>query len=80
MNRGYLEPPGDTDAIGVPPGFVYRGYSADGELLYDSTTDGPSINDCYADPTGTEFVGNYADRTDPSECVRTHRWEPIDLP
>lgn len=82
MSPGYDMPPEDatSDLIGVPVGWVYRGYSADGELLYDSTTDGPSIKDCYADPTGTEFVGNSAGHSDPSECVRTHRWEPIDLP
>lgn len=67
----------DTGVIGVPPGYTYRGYDADGRLVYDSTTDGPSDEDCYSDPTGTEIVGNRAGHSDPSECVTTHRWQPL---
>lgn len=63
--------------IGVNPGYTIRGYDADGEVVYDSTTDGPSVEDCYADPTGTEFVGSYAGHTDPSECVVTHPWSSL---
>ncbi len=63
------------DLIAVPLGYTFRGYDADGEIVYDSSRDGPSVQDCYADPTGTEFVGNWADYDDPSECVRTHQWE-----
>lgn len=67
----------DTDLIGVQPGYTYRGYDAAGELVYDSSVDGPSVEDCYADPSGTEFVGNHAGRTDPAECVVTHEWAPM---
>lgn len=78
-NREWLIEHGyQPDLIGVPLGFTFRGYDADGELVYDSSTDGPSVADCYADPTGTEFVGSWAGFDDPSECVRTHRWEPQD--
>ncbi|HEX6195790.1 MAG TPA: hypothetical protein VFZ37_07760 [Jiangellaceae bacterium] len=67
----------DWDLIGIPLGYTFRGYDDEGQLVYDSTVDGPSVEDCYADPTGTEFVGNHAGRTDPAECVRTHVWEPV---
>lgn len=69
---------GGLDLIGVPVGYVFRGYDSTGTLLYDSSTDGPSVEDCYADPSGTEFVGSFAGHSDPSECVLTHQWEPID--
>jgi hypothetical protein len=65
------------DLIGVPYGMTFRGYGAAGDLVYDSTTDGPSVDDCYADPTGTEFVGSWAGHSDPAECVRTIVWEPL---
>lgn len=67
---------GDHDLIGVPPGYTFRGYDASGELVYDSSADGPSVEDCYADPAGEEFVGNWAGHDDPAECVPTHRWVP----
>lgn len=66
----------DWDLIGVPFGYTFRGYDDAGQLVYDSSVDGPSVADCYADPTGTEFVGSSAGHTDPAECVRTHEWEP----
>lgn len=66
----------DWDLIGVPFGYTFRGYDDTGQLVYDSSVDGPSVEDCYADPTGAEFVGNSAGRSDPAECVRTHEWEP----
>jgi hypothetical protein len=65
------------DLIGVPYNTTFRGYDAAGDLMYDSTTDGPTTDDCYADPTGTEFVGNSAGHSDPAECVRTIAWEPL---
>ncbi|MGH8775254.1 MAG: hypothetical protein ACRDWI_08810 [Jiangellaceae bacterium] len=66
----------DDTMIGVPSGYIFRGYDASNERVYDSSQDGPTIEDCYADPTGTEFVGNYAGRDDPAGCVRTHEWQP----
>lgn len=65
-----------SDFVGVPAGYTYRGYDADGNLVHDSTVDGPFIDDCYADPTGSEFVGNYSGRSDPADCIRTHQWRP----
>ena len=63
--------------IGVPPGHTVRGYDSEGALVYDSAVDGPSVDACYADPTGTSFVGSWAGQSDPADCVRTIAWEPL---
>lgn len=73
-----LDPAGlpDDGLIGVERGYTYRGYDTDGQLVYDSSADGPSVEECYADPTGAEVVGGSAENQDPAECVQMIVWQP----
>ncbi|GAB3406891.1 hypothetical protein [Flindersiella endophytica] len=55
--------------------YRYRGYDANGKLVYDSERDGPFARDCHTDPTGTK-VFHTAGKPDasPETCERTYEW------
>lgn len=61
--------------IGIGLGYTLRGYDASGQVVYDSSRNGPAGRDCYTDPAGTEVLvtGQVADPT-PDKCRRTFEW------
>jgi hypothetical protein len=71
------EPPRvDGGLIGLLGGlYRYRGYDANGKLVYDSAKDGPFVGDCHTDPAGTEVI-HTAGKPDasPETCERTYEW------
>lgn len=64
------------ELIRLPDAYYrYRGYDADGKLIYDSERDGPFAKDCYTDPAGKEvIVVNSAKNPTPQTCNRTYEW------
>lgn len=73
MRDGYwFLPVEDADHVTL----ALRGYDAEGDLVYDSATDGPDFSGCFTDPEGTEVVYE-GDVTDPAldDCAPTYAWE-----
>jgi hypothetical protein len=62
--------------IGIPYGYVLRGYDASGALVYDSSVDGPSVEECYTDPQGAEVIASFDVDAPPapSSCRPTVEW------
>jgi hypothetical protein len=67
----------DENLIGInPPGTILRGYAADGTVVYDSSVDGPSIQECFTDPDGKKvIVHNGVFEPTPETCRRTLSWQ-----
>lgn len=52
-----------------------RGYDKAGKLIYDSTEQGPSPDDCYANPAGTKVVkAGKTPNPNPADCRKTLSW------
>ncbi len=52
-----------------------RAYDKAGKLIYDSAKQGPSPDDCYANPDGTKVVKvGKAPNPDPASCHKTLPW------
>lgn len=73
MRDGYWFLPvddNDTNAVAL------RGYDAEGDVVYDSTTDAPAQDACFTNPDGTEIVRS-GPVSNPSldDCLPTHAWD-----